>query len=187
MPKIIDDENVFRAAIEVLVRHGYENATTKAIAAQAGIHEATLFRKYGSKSDLINSAIQQQLSDTPFDKLSYSGTLQTDLLAILRAYVEVTTLHGEIIPLLFVEVARDPSLRKLLDILMQNIQSILDIVEQYQSRGLLRPEPALTTLYSLIGPIMIRNMAQRANPDLLLPEIDLEQHLAAFLYGHGVS
>ena len=183
MPKIIDDEQVFRAAIEILVRHGYENATTKAIAAAADIHEATLFRRYGSKFDLIDRAIQHQFSDTPLNKLAYTGALQADLLAILQAYVEVSQIHGDIMPVLFVEVARDPSLQQFMDTPLKNIQAILDILEKYQTQGLLRKEPSLTTLYSLIGPIMLNNMAASASADMPLPEFDLQQHLNSFLYG----
>ena len=114
MPKIIDDEKVFAAAIEILVNHGYENATTKAIAAAADIHEATLFRKYGSKFELIEKAIQYHFSDTPLNRLGYTGELQADLRAILQAYVEVSKAHGDIMLVLFVEAARDQSLQAVL-------------------------------------------------------------------------
>ncbi len=185
MPKVIDDENVFRAAIEILVQQGYENATTKAIAAAADVHEATLFRKYGSKFDLIHQAIQHQLTDTPLNHLRYTGALQADLLAILEAYVETSKLHGEIMPLLFVEVARDPSLQPFLDRPLNNIRLILDIIEAYQTQGLLKQEASQITLYSLIGPIMLCNMAQRASTDAAQFELDLQQHLETFLFGRS--
>ena len=151
MPKIIDDAQVFRATLEILVRHGYENATTKAIAAAADIHEATLFRKYGSKFELIDRAIQHQFAETPLNRLGYTGVLHADLLAILRAYVEVSKLDGEIILLLFFEVARDPSLRKFMATPMRNIQTILDILAKYQAEGLLRKDPCtLRSIRSLV-------------------------------------
>ena len=185
MPKIIDDNQVFRATIEVLVRHGYENATTKAIAAAADIHEATLFRRYGSKFDLIDQAIRHQLADTPLNRLDYTGALRADLLSILQAYVEVSNLHGDIILLLFFEVGRDPSLRQFMDTPMKNIQVVLDIIEKYQAQGLLREEAPVTTLYALLGPVMMRNMAQKTNANTTLPDIDLEQFVDYFLNGRG--
>ena len=53
MPKIIEDENVYRAAVQVVIKRGYSGATTKQIAEAAGISEVTLFRKYGNKAQLI--------------------------------------------------------------------------------------------------------------------------------------
>ena len=187
MPKIIDDEQVFSATIAILVRHGYENATTKAIAAAAGIHEATLFRKYGSKFDLMDQAIQHQLADTPLNHLRYTGALEADLLAILRAYVAVSETHGEIMLLLFTEAARDPSLGSFLQTPLHNMQPVLDIIARYQAEGLLREEPPFATVYALIGPIMLGNIAERTSArtsaDASLPELDLNQYLDYFLYG----
>jgi AcrR family transcriptional regulator len=183
MPKVIDENKVFSAAIDIMVMHGYEGAATKKIAAAAGIHEATLFRKYGSKFGLMEKAIEQQLSDTPLNKLVYSGNLETDLLSILQAYAEVSEMHGEIMPMLLFEIARDPALEKLLQTPWKNIQLALDIIEKYQTQKQLKKEPILTTLNVLIGPIMVRQMFQRANTDLPLPTIDLQQHVDAFLNG----
>ena len=60
MPKVIADQDVFRAAIDVLTACGYESAATKNIAEAAGIHEPTLFRKYSSKFNLMVQAIKAQ-------------------------------------------------------------------------------------------------------------------------------
>lgn len=183
MPKVIDENKVFRCAIDMMVRYGYASATTKKIAAAAGIHEATLFRKYGSKLGLIEKAIEQRLSDTPLNKLAYTGVLEADLLSILQAYSEVSQMHGEIMPMLLFEIGRDPALEKLLYTPWKNIALILDIIEKYQRQGQLKKEPPLSTLNVLIGPIMVSHMLKRATTDLPLPSTDLHQFVDAFLHG----
>ena len=45
MPKVIDERKLFSAALDILISHGYEGATTQKIADVAGVNEATLFRK----------------------------------------------------------------------------------------------------------------------------------------------
>ncbi|MEZ4519923.1 MAG: helix-turn-helix domain-containing protein [Chloroflexota bacterium] len=60
MPKIVDDETVFQAAMQAVMSRGYDGATTRQIAESAGISEVTLFRKYGSKSELIKRAFTAQ-------------------------------------------------------------------------------------------------------------------------------
>ena len=44
------------AAIRVYAQHGYQGATTRAIAAEAGVNEVTLFRIFGSKESLLDEA-----------------------------------------------------------------------------------------------------------------------------------
>ena len=79
MPKVIDEASIFRTVVDKLVSHGYEGATTKEIAEIAGVNEATLFRKYGSKAELFEKAVNHQLSGTPLNKLVYTGEIEVDL------------------------------------------------------------------------------------------------------------
>ena len=52
MPKIVKDEVIYHAIIEIISKCGYANATTKHIAEAANISEVTIFRKFGSKQNL---------------------------------------------------------------------------------------------------------------------------------------
>jgi AcrR family transcriptional regulator len=51
------DKKILGAALKVFSKSGYRNATTKEIASEAGINEATLFRKFKSKENLFNSVV----------------------------------------------------------------------------------------------------------------------------------
>ena len=117
MPKVIEHNDVFRAAMEILSACGYEKSTTKNIADAAGIHEATLFRKYGSKFNLFEQAIKTQFLDVPLAQVAYTGDLQADLLSIIQAYLETSELMGNILPILLVEIPRNPELKNFLEIL----------------------------------------------------------------------
>ncbi len=57
MPKVVDETRIFTATMDRLMAHGYDGATTREIAAAAGINEVTLFRRYGSKAGLVERAI----------------------------------------------------------------------------------------------------------------------------------
>ena len=134
MPKVIDEDEVFKAVLEVLVARGYESATTSEMAAAAKIHEATLFRKYGSKVGLIERAIEHQLSKAPLSKVTYTGDLQADLYAILDAYVATNEEYGEIMPMVFLEIPRYPELKNVLQTPLANIQGLVNIIARYQSQ-----------------------------------------------------
>lgn len=187
MPKLINEETVFKAVIALLVERGYERTTTSDMAAAARIHEATLFRKYGSKVGLIERAINHQLSITPLSRVTYSGDLQADLLAILDAYIEIAAEYGEVMPLLLIEIPRHAELQDTMQAAMANIQRIMQIVARYQEQGMLQPEPPLTTVNALLAPIMVQAMYQRAHADLAASTIDPQTHVARFLKGRCSS
>lgn len=187
MPKLIDEANVFRTVINLMVSRGYHGATTKEIAKLTGINEATLFRKYGNKLGLIKRAFEHQFSTAPLSKVTYTGDLQADLYAILEAYVATNEAFGEIMPIIFLEIPRHPELRNVLQTPLENIQSLVHIIARYQSEGRLENEPPLTTVNALLAPILLNQMFHRANIDMPLPSIDLHEYIKAFLNGRKPS
>jgi len=183
MPKVIDDKDVFRAAINVLSASGYEKATTQNIADAAGIHEATLFRKYENKFKLMEQAIKSQFSDVPLAKVSYTGDLRADLLSIIEAYLKTSEMLGNILPILFIEIPRNPELKNLLEVPWENIARVSSILEQYQAQNMLEQEPVLNSISVLLGPLMVRHLIKETNPDLSIPPIDPEVYVEYFLHG----
>jgi len=183
MPKIIDEEKVFAAVVNVLTTSGYENATTKDLAAAAGMHEATLFRKYESKLKLVARAIEHQFSQVPLAHLQYTGDLEADLLDIVRAYVETNQSNGAIIPMLLIEMARHPELTEIFDTPLDNILSIIQIVQRYQQEGQLKEESPIQAMLALIGGPMSYYMFARAIPSFPIPPLDPQAHVAGFLHG----
>ena len=183
MPKVIDETKIFSAALEILIEHGYEGATTQKIAEVAEVNEVTLFRKYGSKAGLFEKVIEHQLSDTPLNKLAYTGDLETDLLAIVDAYIETNEIHGNIIPLLLIEMPRYPDLQGSFNTPWKNLQGIIKIIQKYQKQGELKDESPFACLTALIGPILVSQMLRHANLNLPVPAMDSQSYVDAFLNG----
>ncbi len=48
------DEKIIRATFSILQKDGFTKATTKRIAAEAGVNEVTIFRKFQNKQNLID-------------------------------------------------------------------------------------------------------------------------------------
>jgi AcrR family transcriptional regulator len=186
MPKVIDETRIFNAALDILISHGYEGATTQKIADIAGVNEVTLFRKYGSKASLFQKVIEHQLADTPLTKLVYTGELKADLLAIVKAYVETNETHGNIIPLLLIEMPRNPDLQGSFNTPWKNIQTIIKIIQKYQEQGQLKNESPLVCISALIGPILVSQMFRNANLNLPISTTDPQAHVDSFLLGRKV-
>lgn len=184
MPKVIDDKDVYRAALDILSTFGYESATTKNIADAAGIHEATLFRKYGSKFNLIEQAVKALFRDVPLAKIAYTGDLQADLLSIIEAYLNTSELAGNILPILLIETTRNPELKSLLEVPWKNISGIERILEQYQAQDQLVQEPILNIVSALLGPLMIRHLINETNSDMSIPSIEPQAYVKKFIQGY---
>ncbi len=135
MPKVVDEAGIFAAAIERLMACGYDGATTRDIAEAAGVNEVTLFRRYGSKASLFEQAIASRLADTPLNQLAYTGNLEADLQSIVRAYLLTNEAHGDIIPIILIEIPRHPELRSSTGSPWKNLQSAIGIVQRYQDRA----------------------------------------------------
>lgn len=185
MPRTIDENRVFEVTAALFVRHGYVGTKTKEIAATAGVNEATLFRRYGSKAKLVGAAIDHQWRDVPLAQLVPSDDLEGDLVTIVEAYLETNRLRGAIVPALLVELARSPDLRGAFGAALGNIHRLTTILQHHQERGRLRAEEPMTTLIALIGPLMVLEMFRRADIVRALPVIDVRGYVRAFLGGRS--
>ena len=95
MPKKIDDEQIFRAAIQAVIAKGYAGATTRQMARMAGVSEVTLFRRYGSKAALVCRALQAIAEEMDFEAVvRYTGDVQADLVRIVERYQRLVALYG---------------------------------------------------------------------------------------------
>src|SRR5438034_3109104 len=55
---------ILAAAARVYAQYGFRGATTRLIAAEAGVNEVTLFRTFGSKAELLQAMLQSQVRST---------------------------------------------------------------------------------------------------------------------------
>src|SRR5829696_5778548 len=75
MRPMVSRERILEAAARVYSKHGFRGATTRLIAAEAGVNEVTLFRTFGSKGALLEAVLEENdtgddvipLPDPPVD------------------------------------------------------------------------------------------------------------------------
>lgn len=184
MPKIIADEMVFKAVIQTITERGYAGATTRQMAEAAGVSEVTLFRKYGSKQQLITQAITAIIQQTDFEAaVEYTGDVEADLLRILNAYRGSVVLHGRFFAALFVELSRNSELADSFTQPVDLFRSAGNMLARYQAEGWLRPEPPFHALAALLGPMIYLAMVGSTIQGIDLPPLDLPRHVTLFLEG----
>lgn len=183
MPKVIDETRIFETVINELAIKGYHMTTTKEIAIKADVNEATLFRKYGNKQELIKRSFEYLFSEAPLSRVEYTGNLKADLQSILEAYMATNNAMGDIMPIILLEIPRHRELKDVLGGAMKNIRKIMDIIARYQEQGLLKVEPPENSVNALLSPILLHNMFERAGIDISYPPINLQDYIRNYLEG----
>ena len=184
MPKIIENETIYRAAMQAVMERGYAGATTKQIAEAARISEVTLFRKYDNKAQLIKQAIAEMARQFDFEAASrYTGNVADDLLRVVQTYQDSADKHGQFFYMMLSEIPRHPELGDLLDTPFDMVNHIGELLGRYQAEGVLKQEHPLHAVAGLLGPVISTNMIRNARADSPLPPNDLETHVTHFLNG----
>jgi AcrR family transcriptional regulator len=62
-------DRILEAARQVYAKHGFRGATTRLIAAEAGVNEVTLFRLFGSKAVLFETVMRHHVAQSPMPLL----------------------------------------------------------------------------------------------------------------------
>ena len=78
------DELALATALELLGEVGFEGTTIQAVAARSGLHASALYRRWGSRIELIEDALSPVIALRGPEP---SGDLRRDLRRLVRAYV----------------------------------------------------------------------------------------------------
>jgi len=186
MPKRITDAHIFQAAMDTITRHGYAGATTRQIAAAAGVSEITLFRKYGTKAELLKRAIAALVDRAAFRSATrYTGDLQADLKRVLHAYRDVVVQHDRFFSVLLGELQRTPEMAASFAQPLGLFRSIARLLARYQRAGVLKPEPPLHGVAALLGPLIYLALIQQSTTGLAIAPPEVDVHLDHFLGGRA--
>ena len=187
MPRYIDVGDLFDTVVTVYGQRGYRATTTSEIAAQAGIHEATLFRRYGDKATLINTALTQALAKAPFAQVATTGDVNADLAALVTAYVETNRKYGGAVGTLLVEMQSHPELRPALAAFMPHLLNAVHVIATHQDRGELAAGDPMQKLVILLAPLMVFGLLARSGAENIISGFDPSGLVATFLDGHRAS
>lgn len=191
MASRVSDGQILDATVRTVLAHGYAGATTREIAATAGINEVTLFRRFGDKGSLVRAAIAEQVGAFGQDGPAYTGDLRADVLRVLAFYQGVFRDRGRLLIMLLAEVPRRPDLVDVVGGPLVVIEELLDMIERYQRAGRLAAGPPLVVLTGLLGPLLMQSVAEqirRAAGHRDIPaSVSSEDLLERFLAGHHAA
>lgn len=184
MPKIIEDVDVFQAVMKIVTERGYSGATTREMAEAAAVSEVTLFRKYGSKLELVKQAISHIVRQSGFDEaITYTGDLEADLRRVVEAYKVAALRQDQFFSALLADFTRHPELSESMNAPLAIFQSVARLIARYQAEGKLRDEKPEHAVAALLGPMIFGNMISNASKGVSYPPLRVEDHLEAYLRG----
>lgn len=150
---------VLEAAVAELVDHGIDGVTVAAVAARAGVHETSVYRRWRTREDLIvdalldRSATQIPVPDT--------GSLQGDLVELARRVIGyLSSRIGRALVRMSTLIVEDESLAQArANFLASRLAAIRVVVDRAIERGEL---PAGTdaglVLEMLVAPLHLRTI-----------------------------
>jgi AcrR family transcriptional regulator len=193
-------QQIIDGALQVFASKGFEKATNKDIAAEAGIGSPGLIYHYfKDKGDLFQQVVEQRLpvlqllthseedimSKPPQDALTIFGT------AFLKVLENPTSIA--LMKLLFGEACRQPGIAQMINTIgpSRSISFLTRYLEKQISAGVLKPMNSAAAARCFIGPfiayIVTRELflqpdAQKINSDTMVATA-----VAVFLQGMEIS
>jgi AcrR family transcriptional regulator len=184
-------DQLLEAALQVYSESGYHGATTRRIAAAAGVNEITLFRHFGSKDALLREALGRcqaegfvPLPEDPHDPLQ-------ELTDWSRSHLQHLHQRAALIRTCLGEFAERPDLvSPEISCPVQSARTLAAYLERLKERGLAaestEPRAAATML---LGTLFADAIGRDLVPDMysVPTEEAPAQYVALFLRGIGVE
>lgn len=186
---------ILEAAATVFARKGYQRATMKEVAAEAGIAPGTIYLYFKNKRDLL-LGIADQLIARPMDRqLAHVANLSAEdyVAAIIRERIGFARQNQPLLQALVTEIWTDQELR--VRFFSQVIGPLLSTGARYlQERvaeGELRPCRVEVVVPAVAGSIVILAAMRALVPGTVLPEVSddelVDELTRLYLYGLTAS
>jgi AcrR family transcriptional regulator len=175
---------ILRAAARVFAEQGYARATTRALAAAAGVNEVTLFRRFVNKQSLFAAVIDEYAASalTMAFEAKLTGDYRHDLTIMGRQVMHVLLERREAVRLMLCEATHFPEVR---DVMAQNPRQLRRVLARYLERQMvqgkvrsLHPEVAAQAFWGMFFAYAI-SLGLLAEP--VRPQISQDELLVSFV------
>ncbi|MCW5875426.1 MAG: TetR/AcrR family transcriptional regulator [Anaerolineales bacterium] len=177
---------IIEGAIRAAIKYGFQNLTTKKIAEEAGVNEVTLFRRFGSKTAVLETLFKYEAESIATRAIFYTGNLEEDLIRIVDTLWQAIKKRETLIPAILNELPRNPEIRRYAQHSIKKVQALMEILERYQGEGKLRPNSVHLQFLMLIGPLVFLNSLSDVFSSNA-PSFQAESYVAQYLEGQGTN
>ena len=166
------DSAIMQATLELLLDTGYRGLTMEQVRTRAGVGKATLYRRYGSKEELVAAAVRHLNQEIPVPD---TGTVRDDILAVAGSVLAAAARVGAatFMPRMLAESAGDPEMHRIFyeNLVAPRRAVMAAVLRRGVERGELRPDLDVELAIDLIsGPWVYRLLISGGK----LPEVGPE-------------
>lgn len=158
------DDAIIEAAIDVLVREGYDRLTMEGVAAAAGVGKATIYRRWGNKAELV---IDAMATLKPSVDTIDTGSLDGDIEMMTGASTSPNSQRlYEVMVSIGSALAREPELLEAFRTRFTEprIARTVAVLERARARGELGPEVDIPMAASLVPSLMLNRVLMTGKP-----------------------
>lgn len=107
-------QDILNAAVKIFAQKGFNGATTKEIAQEAGVAEGTIFRYFDTKKDILLSLAAPLIVNTLVETMEETAGQADEkvLRAILKNRLNLISKNSKLARLLFTEAQFHPEIRR---------------------------------------------------------------------------
>jgi AcrR family transcriptional regulator len=185
-------ERILEGAARVFAEQGYARATTKALAAAAGVNEVTLFRHFGSKQGLFAAVTERYAGPAVSADLEtkLTGDYYQDLVLVGTGLLRMLLERKEVMRLLLCEAAHFPEVQ---EVMVRNPRQIRLMLARYFTqqieRGRVRPAPPEIMAQAFMGMFFSHAISLAMLGEVPEPGLAAEELATHFvdMYVHGTE
>ena len=172
------EQEIFAAALAILVDVGYDRLTMDAVATRAKASKATLYRRWNGKAALVIDALVHHKEPHPADTEVDTGSLREDLLAMFCAPGGLTDAHETaMLGAVITAIGRDADFAEAFRTEFIGPKAAVGraIYERAQARGEIRDDIDLDLLTAALPGIVLHRMfllGEAPTQDLIARVID---------------
>jgi AcrR family transcriptional regulator len=163
-------EAVLRATLDALLAGGADDLSVRDVAQRAGVHETSVYRRWGTRANLILDAVLSEVQAAV--PVPDTGSLRGDLLALLSAIAAfITTPLGQVLLQLALrdDLPEDRDVRD--QFWAERFTVGQTVLQRARDRGELRPGVnGQLTIETLLGGLYVRLLLTREPIDGTLTE-----------------
>ncbi|MGD0246017.1 MAG: TetR/AcrR family transcriptional regulator [Streptosporangiaceae bacterium] len=163
-------EAVLRATLDVLLADGADDLSIRDVAQRAGVHETSVYRRWGTRANLILDAVLSEIQAAV--PVPDTGSLRGDLVSLLSAIAAfITTPLGQVLLRLALrdDLPEDRDVRQ--SFWAERFTTGRTVLQRAQERGELRPGTnSQLTIETLLGALYVRLLLTREPIDDALIE-----------------
>jgi AcrR family transcriptional regulator len=190
-------QRILEAAIQLFSENGYTGATTRSIAAAAGVNEVTLFRHFGNKENLLREAINEYSPLPDLERIiktEFTGNYHQDLLRLGHYFLArlwqswQMVERRKIMMMTLLEVDRRPEMR---DLILPDFQRVRHLLKEYLQdqidRGHVRDLAPEVMVEAILGMFLSYALLHPLLAESSMPEVCPEELVAQFvnIFGQG--